>query len=90
MKLMIFIYVKAMVKLTRFSEQARGRSRWSVRATWCPRAPRRWPLVYNVINYLSMIYDTDLDNMQNFGTHPHCIWCLCSKTHCSKRRNAAN
>jgi len=25
-------------------EQARGRPTWSLRATWCPRAPRWWPL----------------------------------------------
>jgi len=27
-----------------FLDQARGRSTWSLRATWCPRAPRWWPL----------------------------------------------
>jgi len=31
--------------LTLFYEQARGWSTWSVRATWCPRAPCWWPLV---------------------------------------------
>jgi len=29
-----------------FFEQARGRSTWSLQATWCPRAPCRWPLAY--------------------------------------------
>jgi len=28
-----------------FFKQARGRPSWSLRATWCPRAPRWWPLV---------------------------------------------
>jgi len=27
-----------------FLEQACGRLTWSLRATWCPRAPRWWPL----------------------------------------------
>jgi len=29
-----------------FLEQARGRPTWSLRSTWCPRAPRYWPLHY--------------------------------------------
>jgi len=28
-----------------FLEQARRRPTWSLRATWCPRAPHWWPLV---------------------------------------------
>jgi len=32
--------VKALIILMLFLEQARGRSTWSLRATWCPRAPR--------------------------------------------------
>jgi len=31
-----------------FLEQARGRPTWSLRATWRPRAPRLWPLVYRL------------------------------------------
>jgi len=27
-----------------FLEQARGRPNWFLLATWCPRAPRWWPL----------------------------------------------
>jgi len=27
-----------------FLEHARGRATWSLRVTWCPRAPRWWPL----------------------------------------------
>jgi len=30
------------------SEQARGRPTWSVRATWCPRAPCWRPLLYTI------------------------------------------
>jgi len=43
---LIFVNVKTMIMLTLFLEQARGRPTWSLRATWCPRAPRWWPLVY--------------------------------------------
>jgi len=32
-----------------FLEQAHGRPTWSLRATWCPRAPRWWPLCYRTL-----------------------------------------
>jgi len=42
---MIFVYVKTLIMLILFSEQVRGRTAWSLRATCCPRATRWWPLV---------------------------------------------
>jgi len=42
---LILVNVKTMIMLTLFLEQARGRPTWSLRATWCPRAPRWWPLI---------------------------------------------
>jgi len=37
--------MKTLIMLMLFLDQARGRPAWSLRATWCPRAPRWWPLV---------------------------------------------
>jgi len=37
---LIFLNVKTLIMLMLFLEQARGRLTWSLRATWCPRAPR--------------------------------------------------
>jgi len=37
--------VKTLIRLMLFLEQARGRPTWSLRAIWCPRAPRWWPLL---------------------------------------------
>jgi len=42
---LIFVNVKTLIMLMLFLEQARGRLTWSLRATWCPRAPRWWPLL---------------------------------------------
>jgi len=41
----MFINVKTLIMFMLLSEQARGRPTWSVRATWCLRAPCWWPLV---------------------------------------------
>ena len=41
-----FVNMKTSTMLMLFSEQARGRPTWSLRATGCPRAPRWWPLRY--------------------------------------------
>jgi len=43
---LIFVNVKTLIMLTLFLEQTRGRPIWSLRTTWCPRAPRWWPLFY--------------------------------------------
>jgi len=37
---LIFVNVKTLIMLMLFLEQVRGRPTWSLRATWCPRAPR--------------------------------------------------
>jgi len=50
----IFLNVKTVTMLMLFLEQARGRPTWSLRATWCPQAPRRWPQLYEK-NTLSLI-----------------------------------
>jgi len=42
---LIFVNVKTLIMLMLFLEQVRGRPTWSLRATWCPRAPRWWRLV---------------------------------------------
>jgi len=47
---LIFGNVKILIMLMLFLEQARGRPTWPLRATWCPRAPRWWPLVWRKIN----------------------------------------
>jgi len=39
------IYVKTLIMLMLFSEQVRGWPKWSLRATWCPRAPCWWALI---------------------------------------------
>jgi len=44
LSLMMLIYVTILIILMLFSKQARGRSTWCLRATWCPRAPCWWPL----------------------------------------------
>jgi len=41
---LIFVNVKTFIMLLLFLEQARGRPTCSLRATWCQRAPRWWPL----------------------------------------------
>ena len=43
--ILIFVNAKTLIMLILFLEKARGRPTWSLRATWCPRAPRWWPLV---------------------------------------------
>ena len=43
---LIFVNVQTFVKLMLFLEHARGRL--TLRATWCPRAPRWWPLVHMI------------------------------------------
>jgi len=40
MLVLIFVNVKTLIMLILFLEQARGRPTWSLRATWCPQAPR--------------------------------------------------
>ena len=45
---LIFVNVKTLILLMLFLEQARGRRTWSLRVTWCPQAPRWWPLVYPI------------------------------------------
>jgi len=40
---LIFVNVKTLSMLMLFLIKARGRP-WHLRATWCPRAPRWWPL----------------------------------------------
>jgi len=42
---LIFVNVKTLIMLMLFLQQARGRPTWSLRATWCPQAPRWWPLL---------------------------------------------
>jgi len=42
---MMLIYVTILIIFMVFSKQARGRPRWSSRATRCPRAPCWWLLV---------------------------------------------
>jgi len=42
---LIFVNVKTLIMLILFLEQARGRPTWSLWVTWCPRAPRWWPVV---------------------------------------------
>ena len=37
---LIFVNVKTLIMPILFLEQAHGRPTWSLRATWCPRAPR--------------------------------------------------
>ena len=37
---LIFVNVKTLIMLMLFLKQARGRPTWSLRLTWCPRAPR--------------------------------------------------
>jgi len=48
---LIFVNVKTLIMLMLFLEQARGRPTWSLRATWCPRALRWWPLLQSVGNF---------------------------------------
>ena len=50
--LMILIYMKILITLMLFSKQARVRRTWSSRATWCPRAPCWWPLLYTFLRVL--------------------------------------
>jgi len=45
--LMMLIYVTILIILMPFSKQACGRPTWSLRATWCPRAPCWWLLLYS-------------------------------------------
>jgi len=42
---LIFVTMKTLIMLMLFLEQARGGPTWSLRAIWCTRAPRWWPLV---------------------------------------------
>jgi len=42
----MFVDVKTLIMLLLFLEQARGRRTWSLRAAWCPRAPRWWPQIW--------------------------------------------
>jgi len=42
--ILVFVNVQTLIMLMLFLEQARRRPTWSLRATWCPRAPRWWPL----------------------------------------------
>ena len=44
---LIFVNVKTLIMLMLFSERARGRLTWSLRATWCPRTPCWWPLQFS-------------------------------------------
>jgi len=44
LSLMMLIYVMILIILMLFSKQVRGRPTWSLRATWCPRAPCWWSL----------------------------------------------
>jgi len=48
---LIFVNVKRLIRLILFLEQARGRPTWSLRVTWCPRAPRWWPCT-TVLQYM--------------------------------------
>jgi len=41
---LIVVNVKTLIMLMLFLEQVRGRPTWSLRVTWCLRAPRSWPL----------------------------------------------
>jgi len=41
----MLIYVKRLIILVLFLEQARGLPTWSVPATWWLQTPRCWPLV---------------------------------------------
>jgi len=47
LSLMILIYMKIRIIIMLFSKQTRGRPTWSMRATWCPRAPCWWPLTWS-------------------------------------------
>jgi len=38
--------VNTLIMVVLFLEHARGRPTWSLRATWCLRAARWWPLLY--------------------------------------------
>jgi len=38
------VNMKTLIRLILFLEKARGRPIRYLRATWCPRAPRWWPL----------------------------------------------
>jgi len=38
--------MKTLIMLVLFLEQARGLPTWSLRATWCSRAPLLWLLAY--------------------------------------------
>jgi len=40
----ILVLVKTLIILMLFLEQARGRPAWTLRESWCPRAPRWRPL----------------------------------------------
>ena len=42
-KVLIFGNVKTLIMLMLFLLGPCGRPTWSLRATWCPRAPRWWP-----------------------------------------------
>jgi len=42
---LIFVNVKTLIMLMLFLEQAHGQPTWSLWTTWCPRAPRWWPLL---------------------------------------------
>ena len=44
---LIFVNMKTLIMLMLFLEKTRGRPTWYLQATWCPRAPRWWPLLYN-------------------------------------------
>ena len=43
---LIFVNAKTLIMVILFLEQVSRRPTWSLRATWCPWAPRWWALVY--------------------------------------------
>ena len=45
-----FVNVKTLIMFILFLEQARGWPPWSLRVTWCPQAPRWWPLLYCMLS----------------------------------------
>ena len=50
LNLPLIIWVLIMLMI--FLEPARGRPTWSLRATWCPRAPRWWPPGYRLLFFM--------------------------------------
>jgi len=45
----MLIYDTILIILMLFSKYAYGQPKWSLWATWCPRAPCWWPLVYTML-----------------------------------------